>query len=172
MDYEKLDKLQKDVLKQLETTPVLLARVRSSGFQVLGVGSGRLAVILDDNTIAKIAYTKRGVRDNAVEWNVYHVVGEEPRKMLVEPLALTKGGVLVMKRCSPVQLGVSDPTLDITVRVLAQIGVSDVAVNLGVDGALLRCYDYAQVSASLLGKAADRHAKANNQQKKKTEGKV
>ena len=155
--HETLERVQHELSahERERFSPQLLARVQAAGFQPLGVGSHRLVVALPDDRVAKLALREIGQRDNEVEWHVYRNMDEPLRTWLCEPLELTAGRVLIQRRCLPISLSHTEPLVQEVVRLLARAGIADVAVNLGVVDQKLVCYDYAQVSAELLARAAD-----------------
>jgi hypothetical protein len=156
--HETLDRFQQQLLRK-QTTRLdlsLLTQARTAGFQPTGIGSHRLVVSLPDDLVAKLAVRDIGVRDNEVEWHVYHTLAEHERMWLCPPVTLTEGNVLVVRRCLPISPSHTEPVVRQAVEALARAGIGDVAVNLGVLDSTLVCYDYAQVSPGLLRRAARR----------------
>lgn len=105
--------------------------------EALGIGGRRIAVGLDDERVAKIAFKREGLVDNEIEWRLFQKAEAELRELLCPALALTASGALVQGRCLP--SAQSDAAL---VRQLAHYGISDAAINLGVYQGKMVCYDY------------------------------
>jgi hypothetical protein len=128
------------------------------GYETLGLGGRRLALAISPaikqsgrvNRISKLAWRKEGLFDNEVEWRLWQHANNQLRERLCPALDIDNG-VLVQARCLPVNLEALREGQAI-VRFLAQHGITDSAVNLGIYEQRVVCYDYCVLRYELIKK--------------------
>lgn len=130
--------------------------LQKAGLASIGVGKSR--IVLSDPSrsepasVLKLAWRESGVVDNLIEsrlWERSESIGASD--LLCPTLSLSDSGVIRQQRCLPIAwdpLESDSPHWEIVKR-LAAAGISDAAVNLGLIGERVVCYDYCSVSASL-----------------------
>lgn len=147
---ERFDKLQERLCAAQEPDLQRAYRLcRDSGHEPLGLGGGRIALPLGQTMVAKVAWREAGQMDNEIEWRLWRAAGDGLRALLCPALALRESKLLVQGRCLPIASSAFD-ALDISAQTiigeLARHGITDGAVNLGMDEANhIVCYDYATI---------------------------
>ena len=136
---EKAEAMQRELLGKFGDIDLSRLGFAASryGLEALGIGGRRLAVGLDSGRVAKIAFKREGLVDNEIEWRLFSEAESDLRELLCPALSLTQSGALIQARCLP--SAQYDARL---VRQLAQYGISDAAINLGVYQGRMVCYDY------------------------------
>ncbi len=120
------------------------------GANVLAIGGRRIAVSIDNNYIAKIAWRRAGLADNEIEWRVWQTAKPDIQALLCPAVSFKDYGVLVQARCLPVSAEAYPEAARDLIRKLAEAGISDAAVNLGIYDQELVCYDYCLLRPELL----------------------
>lgn len=151
---ERFDQLQERLCGAEEPDPQrVLTLCRDSGYVPLGLGSGRLALPLGRTMVAKVAWRESGLMDNEIEWRVWRDADDHLRSLLCPALSLRGSRLLAQGRCLPIAgsaLEVLDQSARLLIGELARHGISDAAVNLGMNEAnRIVCFDYAMIRPEL-----------------------
>jgi hypothetical protein len=141
------------LLREQLSPEAAIATCTNSGFQIAGIGShGRIAVMSTDDHVYKLAWREQGILDNTIEYNLYQMLRETAYGQFLAPTVSMNQAGIVKQRYAWL-IGRDDPDhqhmIKTVVNHLAQIGISDVGVNLGFIEDNLVCYDYALISSDL-----------------------
>lgn len=117
--------------------------------EILGVGGKRIVIRADEDRVAKLAWKEAGVLDNEIEWRVWAGAEAALRELLCPTLEFRASGVSFQSLCLPLAFEALGERGRETMIELARYGISDVAVNLGVFGERIVCYDYCQIRGEL-----------------------
>lgn len=147
------DELQERLCSAEDPDPErALAMSRQVNAEPLGLGSGRLALPLGPAMVAKVAWRESGLVDNEIEWRIWQSADEELRSLLCPALELRESRLLVQGRCMPIAGTILDERTQRLVSELGRHGISDAAINLGMnEDNQIVCYDYALIRPELFG---------------------
>ena len=150
-----LDALQEQLLSREYELNQIVRVAEEAGFSVLGFGGHRLALALEqENVVAKLAFQAQGLADNHLEWLFWEAANPPLQALLAPTLARTPAGINFQGRCLPVAIESITSSSGLT-RALAQAGIADGVVNLGLYEGRVVCFDYAllrpEVAMRLLG---------------------
>lgn len=134
-----IERLQEDLANRFDNSDSAGLALLAERYQLeaLGIGGRRLAVALSQDKIVKLAWRREGLVDNEIEWRLYSQAGDDLKQLLCPSLDLLDCGALVQKRCLPIATSNNE-----IVRKLASHGISDAAINLGLIGERMVCFDY------------------------------
>jgi hypothetical protein len=145
--------LQKDlVLKNAQSVLEIKDLLLPIEKDILGIGNTRIAVLLNQDQVAKLAFKPTGLFHNQFEANLYQYAKSIKQENLLAPVIdYQLDGLLIQARCLPVKFQAVQEHLDL-INDLSRLGVTDVGVNLGIYQERLVCYDYSVPSPELFFK--------------------
>ena len=138
-------------------TKLLASYLRANGFKVLGYGGTRVAVLLDDIYVAKVAAFDDGIRQNESESGLWGILKREAPELaeMVLPIHDVDGEGIVLlteraKPCSGVTRKRCTPLLDAARRKLGAHALTRYLIdaeydfNWGFHDGRLKLFDYGQ----------------------------
>lgn len=143
--------LQKElILKNAQSVIDLKDLLQPIEADILGIGNTRIAILINQDKIAKLAFKSTGLFHNQFEANLYEYAKSVKKDHLLAPV-IDFDDFLIQARCLPVKFENNSNHLDL-INQLSRLGVADVSVNLGIYHNQLVCYDYSVPSPDLFFK--------------------
>lgn len=121
--------------------------LKCAGLDIVGIG-GRRAVVRSREGVWKIPWGGSGERDNEIEWRIWQSADEKLRDLLC-PITDRESRSILQTEVLPLSFEAAGSAGHKIIRELAQYGISDIAVNLGLLERRVVCYDYSFISPSL-----------------------
>jgi hypothetical protein len=140
--------LQKELIsKNTQSVLDLKEILKPIEADILGIGNTRIAILINQETVAKLAFKPTGLFHNQFEANLYKYAESIARDFLLAPV-IEFDEFLIQARCLPIKFQNNQDHLDL-INQLSKLGVIDVGVNLGIYQNRLVCYDYSIPSPEL-----------------------
>lgn len=117
-------------------------------WDVLGIGGQRIVLRSSEEGVWKVPWRERGELDNEIEWRLWQEAPGDLQDLLC-PVWDRESLSNLQALCTPVSYNDLDSRGRDLVARLSRWGISDSAVNLGLLGGKLVCYDYSYISPAL-----------------------